>query len=89
MGDEPKIGTLAIPPRFNPLLKISSISQVLIIENHYIDYGRKQIQTRNEMNKTSSPYLTELLAPDMLMYCSSKNGWNKKITSLKTSSSTY
>ena len=70
-------------------LKMSSISQVLIIENHYIDYGRKQIQTRNEMDKTSLPYLTELLAPDMLMYCSSKNGWNKKITSLKTSSSTY
>ena len=30
------------------------------------------------MEKTSLPYLTELLAPDMLIYCSFKNGWKQK-----------
>ena len=57
-------------------LKMFSISKVLTIENNYIYYGQKQ--TRNEMDKTSLPYLTELLAPDMLIYCSSKNGWKQK-----------
>ena len=59
-------------------LKMFSISKVLTIENNYIYYGHKQIQTRNEMEKTSLPYLTELLAPDMLIYCSFKNGWKQK-----------
>ena len=57
-------------------LKMFSISKVLTIENNYIYYGRKQ--TRNEMDKTSLPYLTELLAADMLIYCSLKNGWKQK-----------